>query len=337
MKILQDFNLSKLNTFGINASAKFFVEIEAETDLTELFFSSEFKQNEKLFLGGGSNILFTKDFEGIVVANRLKGIEVLEENSENVFVRSMGGELWSDFVTFTVNHEYWGAENLSLIPGTVGAAPVQNIGAYGVELEDILEKVEAYNVKTGEKKVFLKDECELGYRDSIFKKKLKNQYFITAVVFKLNKKLKKNIIYKALEEYLKENNIKISGPADISNAIIAIRKSKLPDPKFLGSAGSFFKNVYVNKKELNRLRNSYPEIPVFEENNLIKIPAGWLIEQCGWKGKSVGNTGVYDKQALVLINYGGATGEEVFDLANKIIYSVKEKFGLDLVPEVNIV
>ncbi|MEK9147500.1 MAG: UDP-N-acetylmuramate dehydrogenase, partial [Patescibacteria group bacterium] len=244
MEIYKNYNLTKLNTFGISSYTKFFIEINNETDLKELFENSIFKNNEKLFLGGGSNILFTKDFNGIVVLNKLKGIEILEENLEYVFIRSMGGEIWHDLVTFAVNKNYWGIENLSLIPGTVGAAPIQNIGAYGVELKDILENVEAYEIEIGEKRVFKKEECEFGYRDSVFKNKFKGKYFISAVVLKLSKIEKKNINYKILREYLKEsadakaladkNNIIRYTPKIISDAVIAIRKSKLPDPVLIG-------------------------------------------------------------------------------------------------------
>ena len=370
MKILKNYDLTNLNTFHIKANAKFFCEINNETDLKELFESSEFQNSEKLFLGGGSNLLFTKDFEGIVILNRLKGIEIVGEDSENVFVKSMGGEWWNDLVNFVVERGYWGIENLSLVPGTVGATPVQNIGAYGVELKDSLDKVEAYEIQTGHpsamlgarKRIFTKEECEFGYRDSVFKNKLKGQYFISAIVLKLNKSENKNIRYKALQEYLDKNHIEVKSVKDISNSVSEIRRSKLPDPKILGNAGSFFKNVFVSSEELKNLLEKYPEMPYFEEDRtspltpllikerggstnveqgkvdvIIKIPAGWLIEQCGWKGKRVGNVGVHDKQALVLVNYGGATGEEIKNLAFEIIDSVYQKFGLKLSPEVNLI
>jgi UDP-N-acetylmuramate dehydrogenase len=337
MEILRDYNLSKLNTFGINVNARFFVEIKSEKDLAELFVSPEFKENKKLFLGGGSNILFTKDFNGIVVLNKLKGIEIIKEDDESVLARTMGGELWHDLVMFAVDKGYWGLENLALIPGTVGAAPVQNIGAYGVELKDVLEYVEVCEIKTGEKKLFSKADCNFGYRESIFKHELRDRYFITAVVFRLSKNRKEREIYKTLKEYLEKNKIEIKIPRDISEAVVAIRQSKLPNPKVLGNAGSFFKNLYIDKNKLQTLQTEYPKIPFFEEGKIIKIPAGWLIEQCGWKGKRIGNVGVYEDQALVLVNYGGATGGEVLCLAKEIIKSVKEKFNLNLSLEVNIV
>jgi UDP-N-acetylmuramate dehydrogenase len=224
-----------------------------------------------------------------------------------------------------------------MVPGTVGAAPMQNIGAYGAELQDTLFQVEAFEIDGGVKKIFSKEECELSYRDSVFKNKLKGKYFISAVILKLNKKQNLNTDYKALQEYLEKNKIEIKSSKDVSDAIIEIRKSKLPDPKILGNDGSFFKNVYIDNAKLTELKNTYPEIPYFEENSMIKIPSGWLIEQTGWKGKKIGNVGVYDKQALVLVNYGGATGEEVLNLVNQIIDSVQQKFGLKLIPEVNLI
>jgi UDP-N-acetylmuramate dehydrogenase len=344
MKISKDYNLKELNTFGISAQAKFFVEVVSEDNLVELFGLPEFKNNQKIFLGRGSNVLFTKDFKGIVILNRLKGIEITEEGSENVKVRAWGGEFWQDLVVFAVLHGFWGVENLALIPGTVGAAPIQNIGAYGAEVKDTLENVEVFDIETGEKKILNKEECALGYRESVFKNKFKGKYFITAVTFKLSKTPKPNLSYKILADFLKKNNIEVKKPKDVSDAISDIRRSKLPDPKVIGSAGSFFKNVVVPLPRLRELLQAYPNLPYFTEDQGVKIPAGWLVEQCGpsqggtsWKGYREGNVGVHEKQALVLVNYGGATGAEVLGLANKIILSVKEKFGLDLVPEVNIV
>lgn len=336
MKILENYNLSKLNTLAIDANARFFVEIERESDLQELLLTREFKDHKKFFLGGGSNTLFTKDFDGIVVANRLKGMEIVEEDEEYAIIRTMGGELWNDLVIFSVSNGYWGIENLALIPGTVGAAPVQNIGAYGVELKDIFLSLEAFEIATGIKKVFNKDECKFGYRDSFFKNK-KGEYFISSVTLKFSKKEKKNINYKAIQEYLEKNEIEIHSSKDVSDIVSSIRKDKLPDPKILANAGSFFKNVFVDKIKIEMLLEKYPDMPYFQENGNTKIPAGWLIEQCGWKGKRINKVGVYEKQALVLVNYGGATGEELMDLAHKIILSVKEKFNLELVAEVNLI
>ncbi len=337
MKVEKNYNLSKLNTFSISVNAKFFVVIEREADLKELLNLPEFKENKRIFLGGGSNVLFTKDFDGIVILNKLKGIEIIEEDSDAAIVRAMGGEIWHDLVIFVAERGYWGIENLSLIPGTVGAAPMQNIGAYGAELKNTLLNVEAYEIETGKKKIFTKDECELGYRDSIFKQKLKNKYFISAITLKLQKKAQPNISYKILSDHLEKNNIQVNGPKHISDAVADIRRTKLPDPNIIGNAGSFFKNVFVKEEVLKKLQEIYPDIPYFEEEGVVKIPAGWLIERSGWKGYRTGNVGIHERQALVLVNHGGATGKELIELANKVIASVKEKFGLELAPEVNIV
>jgi UDP-N-acetylmuramate dehydrogenase len=346
MLVLRNYDLTKFNTFGISVIAKFFVEINNEEDLLELFTSPEFKQNKKIFLGGGSNVLFTENFDGIVVLNKLKGVEVTKENDESVLVRSMGGEIWHDLVMFAVNRGYWGIENLSYIPGTVGAAPMQNIGAYGAELKDTLVNVEAFAIETdkeNKKKIFSREECELGYRNSVFKNKLKGKYFISAITLKLSKVEKKNISYNVLKEHLERNKINVRGPKDISDAVTFIRQSKLPDPKIIGNAGSFFKNVFVKKSQLETLLKIYPRMPYFEEEGMTKIPTGWLIEQCGpangtsWRGYKDSNIGVHPKQALVLVNYGGASGHDILVLAERIITSVNKKFGLELVPEVNIV
>jgi UDP-N-acetylmuramate dehydrogenase len=337
MEIKENYNLSELNTFGISASARYFAEVTKEDELGGLFADPVFKNNTKFFLGGGSNILFTKDFDGIVILNKLKGIEILEEDENTVTIRAMGGVIWHDLVTFAVERGYWGIENLSLIPGTVGAAPMQNIGAYGAELKNTLVSVEAYEIETGKKKIFSTEECRLGYRDSIFKNEAKGKYFISAIILKLNKQGEGDTNYKILREYLEKNNIEAKHPKQISDAVAEIRRSKLPDPKIIGNAGSFFKNVFVAKEQLEKLQAAYPEISYFEEDGVYKIPAGWLIEHAGWKGKREGNVGVHDKQALVLVNHGGATGAEVIDLAGRIIKDVKEKFDLVLTPEVNIV
>jgi UDP-N-acetylmuramate dehydrogenase len=337
MEIKQNYNLSKLNTFGIDANAKFFAELEKEEELRELFSMPEFKQNKKMFMGGGSNVLFTKDFDGMVILNKLKGIEILEQNEETVTIRAMGGVVWHDLVEFATERGYWGIENLSLIPGTVGAAPMQNIGAYGAELKNTLLSVEAYEIETGDKRIFSEEECELGYRDSIFKNKVKDKYFISAVTLKLKKYGQAEIDYRVLKDHLEKNNIDPKTPKDVSEAVAEIRRSKLPDPKIVGNAGSFFKNVFVSPEQLEKLQEIYPDISFFEEDGVVKIPAGWLIEKCGFKGKREGNVGVHDRQALVLVNHGGASGAEIVELANKIITCVKDKFDLTLTPEVNIV
>jgi len=337
MQILENYNLINLNTFGVPAQARFFVELKTEKDLMELFQTEVFKKNEKFFLGGGSNVLFVKNFEGIIILNNLKGIEISKETEEEVWIRALGGENWQTLVNFTVEKNYWGIENLSLIPGTVGASPIQNIGAYGVELKDVLEEVEAYEVKTGEKRIFKKEECAFGYRESIFKKELKGKYFISAILIRLSKEENKNINYKALLEYLEKNKIEIKSSKDISEAVAAVRKSKLPDPKITGNAGSFFKNVFVEEEKFKELQKKFPGIRFFKETEKIKIPAAWLIEECGFRGKKKGRVGVHEKQALVLVNLGGATGKEVKDLGDEIIEAVYQKFGLKLEREVNII
>ena len=337
MVIEKDFDLTKLNTFGVRAKAVFGTSIQNEEDLFDLLKTKEFQNNKNLFLGGGSNVLFTKDFEGMVILNKLKGIEIIKQDDSYVWVRSMGGELWHDLVLFAVEREYWGIENLSWIPGTVGAAPMQNIGAYGVELAESLESVETYDIKTGEKKIFSTNECHLGYRDSIFKNQAKDKYFISAIVLKLSKNSNPNVSYRALSEHITHNNITDFSIKNISDAVTEIRKSKLPDPKVLGNAGSFFKNIFIDEEEFRELQQVYPDIQNFREGDQIKIPAGWIIEECGWKGKRVGNVGMHEKQALVLVNYGGATGIEIENFAKQVVASVKAKFNLTLTPEVNFV
>lgn len=343
MQIAKNYDLTKLNTFGVKAEAKFFVEIKNEKDIGELFKLPEFKNSRKLFLGGGSNVLFAEDFDGIVVLNKLSGIEIVKEDSENVHLKAMGGEFWHKLVQFSVERGFWGLENMSLIPGTAGAAPVQNIGAYGSELKDVFESLEAYGVDAGDKKVFKKEECEFGYRTSIFKTKLKGKYFIASVTLKLRKNTKKNIGYKILRDYLEQNKIEVKSPKDVSEAVIAIRRSKLPDPALLGNAGSFFKNVFLDKAKMKSLLGAWPDMPYFLDGEDLKVPAGWLIEKCGptngtsWKGYREGNVGVHEKQALVLVNYGGATGKEIKDFSERIIRSVYEKFGLVPEREVNLI
>lgn len=337
MKILEKFDLTKFNTFGIKAIAKYFVEINSLKDLLSLSQENIFKENPKLFLGGGSNILFTQDFEGLVILNKLKGIETLSEEDNTVFVKSFGGEVWNDLVLFTVEKGYFGLENLALVPGSVGASPVQNIGAYGVELKDSFFSLTAFDIENGIFRDFNREECEFGYRDSIFKNKYKGKYFIVAVTFRLNKKGELNQDYKVLKNYISENNLNILEPKDISEAVSNIRRSKLPDPKVLGNAGSFFKNSYINEEKLVELLKTYPDMPYFKEEDKIKVPTAWLIETLGFKGKAFGKVGVHDKQALILVNYGGAEGKDIKNLAYEIIKAVKDKFDIEIAPEVNII
>lgn len=337
MEVRQNFDLTKLNTFGVSARAKFFVEINNLNDLQELFKKKEFKENQRLFLGGGSNILFTKDFDGIVILNKLRKIEIIEETPEYVLIKAQGGENWQDLVEFAVSRGYWGIENLSSIPGSVGAAPMQNIGAYGAELREILLEIEVFDTQTGEQKVIKIEPESQGYRQSILKDEPRGKFFITAIVLKLSKMPKANISYKSLSQYLAQNKIEVQSSKDVSRAVTEIRKEKLPDPSVISNAGSFFKNVFVDETKLNELKAQYPDLVYFQDNKGIKISSGWLIEKAGWRGKRLGGAGVYEKHALVLVNHGGSTGQDILDLAYKIKDDIKEKFGIELVPEVNII
>ena len=331
-------NLLPYNTFGISALASQFVEVNSVLQLQNLIQEKAILEEPFLILGGGSNILFIKNYEGLVLKNNLKGIEVSRENENYVWLKAAGGEVWHELVMFCVNKNWGGIENLSLIPGTVGAAPMQNIGAYGVEIKDTFEELEAINIQTGELEKFNNEQCKFGYRESIFKHEAKGRYFITSVTFKLNKKPDLNTSYGDIETLLKEWHIAKPTIADVSKAVIAIRQSKLPDPALLGNAGSFFKNPVIEFSVFEKLQKNNPTIKSFPASDgKVKIPAAWLIEQAGWKGKRFGNIGVHEKQALVLVNYGGGTGKELIDLAYKIIDSVKAKFGVALTPEVNII
>jgi UDP-N-acetylmuramate dehydrogenase len=331
-------NLKSFNTFGIEVGCNYFVEINVIQDFFELIHHTTYQTNARLILGGGSNILFTKEFEGIVIKNNLKGIQVVEENEHDVLVRSAAGEAWHEFVIWCLNKNYAGIENLSLIPGCVGASPMQNIGAYGVEIKDVFESLEAYSMKTGEFKQFSKNECGFGYRESVFKRELKNQYFISSVTFRLKKQAKVNTSYGAINTELLAMKISFPGIKDVSNAVISIRKSKLPDPAVLGNAGSFFKNPEVKMELYLRLKNDFPDIVAYPlENGNYKLAAGWLIEQCGLKGYEQNGAAVHSKQALVLVNKGHASGKEVYELSTFVIESVNRKFGVRLEREVNII
>jgi len=338
MKIESDKSLQSLNSFAIDVSSKLFTEVTSEEEIQQIVSDSGFRDEKKFVLGGGSNILFTKNLDALVVKNSLKGIQIKKEDAYNVWIKVSSGEVWHEFVMYCVGKNLAGVENLSLIPGLVGAAPMQNIGAYGMEQKETCEEVEAINLHSGEKFFFRNADCKFGYRESIFKREWKDQLIITSVTFKLNKIFKPKISYgdirKTLEE-MRSDEITIKA---VSDAVIKIRSSKLPDPKDIPNAGSFFKNPVVPKKKFEELISKYPLMPNYpDKSNQIKIPAGWMIEQCGWKGKRVGNTGVHAKQALVLVNYGGATGEEIFSLATQIQKSVRDKFGFEIVPEVYVV
>mgnify|MGYP006145067715 FL=1 len=333
--ITKDKDLHELNTFGIHASAREFASFSSIDELDNIISSN--RQKPLFILGGGSNILLTKDVDALVLRNEIKGIEILKEDGNEVLIRSGAGEVWHEFVLTCLQLELGGLENLSLIPGSVGASPMQNIGAYGVEIKDVFEELEAYHIESGEVHTFNKEQCEFGYRESVFKLKLKGQYVITSVTFKLNREHKVNATYGAINEELKKMGVTTPCIHDISNAVIAIRSSKLPDPKQLGNAGSFFKNPVVDEEILEAIKVNFPEVPSYPaEPGKVKLAAGWLIEKAGWKGFTAKNCGVHKLQALVLVNYGGATGQEIFDLSTQILEDVKQKFGVQLEREVNI-
>ena len=344
MEIQQDKPLDELNTFGIKVGAKYFAEVKSVNEFKELVHEDVYKQNKKLILGGGSNILFTGCFDGIVIKNSIKGISVVSETETEVIVKANAGEVWHELVLWCIEKNYAGIENLSLIPGFVGAAPMQNIGAYGVEIKDVFYELEALDIEDGEPVKFNLTDCEFGYRESVFKNKLKNKFFISSVSFKLTKLSAPHALYRFKTDYgdikntLSEMQVYDLNLKAVSTAVCKIRNTKLPNPKELGNAGSFFKNPSVAKEKFEELVSSNPVMPSYlQKDGNVKIPAGWLIEQCGWKGKIVGNTGSHKSQALVLVNYGNATGDEIWNLALEIKKSVFEKFGIEIVPEVNVV
>lgn len=330
-------SLKSYNSFGFDAVAKQFVEINAVSDLQTLIKSGALQQQKTLILSGGNNILFQNEvFDGLVVYINTKGIEILKEGGNDVVVRAQAGEDWPDFVRFCVGKGWHGVENLAHIPGKVGAAPVQNIGAYGMELKDSFAQCEAIDLATGEAKVFTKEECRFGYRESVFKGELKGRYVITSVDFLLKKDAPLNLEYGNIKSYLEENGIPRPTLQQLHDAICAIRDAKLPDVKQIGSAGSFFKNPVIERAQFETLLKEYPTMPHYDEpNGMVKVPAGWLIEQAGWKGWRNEHVGVYDKQALVLVHYGGGKGQDIVQLAHRIQESVEEKFGIRIIPEVN--
>lgn len=337
MDIKQDISVLQYNTFGIDVKAKYFSEFTTEKELISLLQTNEVKNNEQLILGGGSNVLLTKNFDGIVLKNSIKGIEIIKEEGDFVFVKSGAGENWHEFVLYCINKNFGGVENLSLIPGSVGASPMQNIGAYGVEIKDVFHSLEAINKETLNKEVFYHNDCEFGYRESVFKRKLKNKYIITSVTYKLTQKPTFNVSYGAIQQELGNLGVTELSVKAISKAVINIRESKLPDPKKIGNAGSFFKNPVVNSVTFLKLKEQFPNIANYPlEDGTVKLAAGWLIDSLGWKGKTFDNYGVHKNQALVLVNYGSAKGNDIYDLSTKILNDVKEKFGVELEREVNI-
>ncbi|HXH98715.1 MAG TPA: UDP-N-acetylmuramate dehydrogenase [Sphingobacteriaceae bacterium] len=336
-QIHKNFSLKNLNTFGVEAFSTWYTEINTEQELSDLFADEKWKLGNKLVLGGGSNMLFTRDFDGLVIKMNIRGINYKETN-ENILVQAGAGEIWHNLVMYCVEQGFAGLENLSLIPGSVGASPIQNIGAYGVELKDTFYSCRAFEISTGKMRVFDQEECKFGYRDSLFKTAVKGQYIITEVTFKLSRITDFNTSYGAIEQELQKRGISNPSLKDISDVVANIRVSKLPDPSTIGNAGSFFKNPIISFTKFRQLQSTFPDIVHFLlPDDQVKLAAGWLIEQCGWKGKVAGHTGTWINQALVLVNHGGATGKEVFSFSEEIISSVKSRFNILLEREVNII
>jgi len=333
----QNKSLKNYNTFGLDVNASHFISIHSIDELIAVLKDDHFYDIQKMFLGGGSNVLLTKDFHGLIIHNNLKGIEVVGRDADFVFVKAASGEGWHDFVLYCIENGFGGVENMSLIPGSVGAGPMQNIGAYGVEMKDVFYELEALNLATLQLEKFSNADCKFGYRESVFKNEKKDQYFIVAVTFRLSLNPKVNTTYGAIQQQLSAMNVEYPTIKDVSDAVIAIRSSKLPNPAVLGNSGSFFKNPEISVNEYERLKNEFPSVVAYPTNNGYKLAAGWLIEQCGWKGKVVGNCGSHKDQALVLVNYGNASGDEIYQLALAIQQSVLDKFQVKIIPEVNIV
>jgi len=337
MEIQNHFSLRNFNTFGIEAYAKQFVAVHSTEELKSVL--AENKTENKFILGGGSNMLLTKDIDALVIHIDLKGKKILDENEDFVWVESQAGENWHELVMWTIENDFGGLENMSLIPGNVGTTPVQNIGAYGTEIKDTFISCEAMKIDSLEMRTFDRTECHFGYRESIFKNEVKDQYIITSVVFKLTKRNHKiNISYGDISSELEKLNIKNPTLQDVSNAVITIRQSKLPDPKILGNSGSFFKNPIVLKSDFAAIHEKFPEMKFYEISATeVKVPAGWLIEQAGFKGKRFGDAGIHKNQALVLVNYGNATGQEILDVSKEIQDTIFKKFGIQIEAEVNII
>lgn len=339
MNIQENYSLKNHNTFGVEVSAKYFAEIKSLDQLTQILRNTSVQKFKMLFLGGGSNVLFTQDFDGVVLQLNLKGISEKILNDNEVLVTSQAGENWHEFVQFCLDKNYGGLENLSLIPGNVGTSPMQNIGAYGTEIKDTFVSCKVLNLETLVVEEFNHEKCHFGYRESIFKREGKGKYVILDVTFKLTRK--DHLIkteYGAIQSELKNLGIENPTIQEVSEAVINIRQSKLPDPKVIGNAGSFFKNPSIPMKQFLEVQKTYSEMPHYPQEELVKVPAGWLIEQCGWKGKQIGNVASHELQSLVIINKTGlASGKEIFDFSTMIIESVKEKFGIELEREVNII
>ncbi|MCK5917966.1 MAG: UDP-N-acetylmuramate dehydrogenase [Cocleimonas sp.] len=335
MNIQKNHSLKKHNSFAIEAKSRYFCQIESEDHIDSLLEWQQHSDLPLLLLGGGSNILFINDYQGMTALINTKGITIVGEDSDFTYIKVNAGENWHQFVRWTVENNYAGLENLSLIPGTVGAAPMQNIGAYGVELADLLHELKAIELTTGKSKTFTQKECFFSYRDSFFKSSAFGKYLIQSITIKSPKKPHWNINYEGVKNSLEGKTISAK---TISNSIIALRQSKLPDPFVIGNAGSFFKNPLLNKEKWQTLKELHPNLPGYPQtDDSIKISAAWLIDKCGWKGKRQGNAGVYKKHALVLVNHGGATGKEIWGIANDIINTVNDKFGIELEAEPRII
>lgn len=335
MKELYNCSLLPYNTFGMDVKASRFVEYASVEELRGLWNAEREAVARALHIGGGSNLLFAFDYEGLILHSAIKGYTVVKETEEEVEVRVGAGEVWDDFVAYTVANGWYGAENLSLIPGEVGASAVQNIGAYGVEAKDLIVSVDTFGLETGEERRFMQEECRYAYRESIFKQELKGKYAVTFVTYRLKKHPVFHLEYGNIRAELEKQGCQVD-LENVRRIIIAIRQAKLPDPKVLGNAGSFFMNPVVPKMQFEALLAQYPDMPHYPVDDAhVKIPAGWMIDRCGWKGKRVGHAGVHEKQALVLVNCGGATGKEVMHLAEEIVASVRERFGVTIRPEVN--
>ena len=336
MEIKQNHSLKAYNTFGIDVIAARFGAFETVAQLKELI--GEIKQGPYLILGGGSNMLLTGDFDGLVMKNEIPGIEKIKEDEEYVYIKAGAGENWHAFVLYCIANNWAGVENLSLIPGCVGASPMQNIGAYGVEIKDVFYELSAYHINEGSAHTFRTEDCGFGYRESVFKRKYKGQFVITSVTYRLRKQPVFHTSYGAIEEELIKMGVKDLSIRAVSDAVIRIRSSKLPDPAQIGNAGSFFKNPSIAKQQFDELKKQFPSIVGYDNaDGTVKLAAGWMIEQCGWKGYREGDAGVHAKQALVLVNYGTARGDEIYNLSGKIVASVKERFGVELEREVNII
>ena len=337
MQIQNNFSLKKYNTFGIEAKAKEFVAVHTVDELKKVLV--DYKAKTKFILGGGSNMLLTQDIDALVIHVDLKGKKIISEDADFVSVESQAGENWHEFVLWTIDQNLGGLENMSLIPGNVGTTPVQNIGAYGTEIKDTFVSCTALEIATQKMKTFTKEDCNFGYRESVFKQEVKDEYVITSVVFKLTKRNHKiNTSYGDIIKELEKQNIITPTLKDVSNAVIAIRQSKLPDPKELGNSGSFFKNPIISKEQYEKIHVLHPEMPhyVISETQ-VKVPAGWLIERAGFKGKRFGDAGIHKNQALVLVNYGNATGQEILNVSKDIQATVLEEFGIAIEAEVNVI